>query len=319
MEITAVPHRITEDNSRLEVAQHATIAQSVEFARAALRRDSVALLKDVGQDDADTIMFEVAASFALSDQLEIQAGFADFHGHRKRATRYFMTVNTRDDYQFIPAHSEGTHTIGMQLAAFYGFENSTDGGASVLMNVDADSPAWADVREVAYRGIARNGPLTREAALRARAVYGLESTSEQLADGDQVLATVDSTIPGLEVLRVLAKARPVHSRILERDLYAYWDSIASYDFASGEGFHALLQASGLLRNSEPPLGIEALDNAFKRRVWRSTVDYPALFRCRLTARIAPGDLLIQNNVTWTHSTCNWTPGSGVRRVVAAFA
>ncbi len=319
MEKNADPHLIAEDTSRLEAREHETVPQSVAFAIEALRRDNVALLRGVEQDDADDVMYQVAGGFDLSDQLEIQAGFADFRGHRKRATRFFMTVNTRGDYQVIPAHSEGSHSIGMQLAGFYCFENSTDGGESILMNVAPDSAAWQQVRELTHRGIARDGPLTREASLRARATYGIETTSTALDEGDQVLATLDSTIPGLEVHRVLARARPVHGRILGREQYAYWDSIASYDFDAGEAFIELLRSNRILRNAQVALGVEALDNAYERRVWRSGVDYAALFRCKLTARLAPGELLIQNNVSWTHATCNWTPGSGVRRVVAAFA
>jgi hypothetical protein len=30
-------------------------------------------------------------------------------------------------------------------------------------------------------------------------------------------------------------------------------------------------------------------------------------------------LIIQNNLTWTHAVNNWSPGSGLRKVAAAFA
>lgn len=309
---------IIEDSSRFSETRHETVEASVRFASLSLRKDSVALIRGVNEDEADAIMFEVAEQFGLSDQLEIQAGFAEFRGHRKRSSRYFMTVNERRHYQFIPPHSEGTSSVGMQLAALYCIENTTDGGESILMNVNSESAEWDRLREVAYRGIARQGPLTREASLRARAMFGLESSAERL-DDEQVLSPVESGIEGLDVYRVLAKPKRVRCKILDRDLFAYWDSIASYDFDSGEAYLNLLRTEGLLKNSEPELGIDSLDNAYERRVWRSGVDYPSLFRCKLTIKLAPRDLVIQNNVTWTHSTCNWTPESGVRQVVVAFA
>jgi hypothetical protein len=35
--------------------------------------------------------------------------------------------------------------------------------------------------------------------------------------------------------------------------------------------------------------------------------------------MAGGDLVIYNNLTWAHSVANWSPDSGTRRVIAAFA
>lgn len=319
METTSHAQPVAEDLSRLGTIRHESTPRSAQFACDALRRDSVTLLREVDHEDADAIVHEVAERLDLAEQLEIQAGFADFRGHRKRANQYFMTVNSRSDYQFIPPHSEGTSAVGMQLAAFYCLENTTDGGASILMNVDSESPAWDRLREVVYRGISRGGPLTREAILRARAVYGLETTANALDPDDEVLAREDSGIPNLDVYRVLARPKPIRCRILDRDLFAYWDSIASHDFTSGEEFLGLLRASGLLRNADAQSSVETLDNAYQRRVWSSGVAYTALFKCKLTVKMAPGDLIILNNITWTHATSNWSPGSGVRQVIAAFA
>ncbi|MGK8893961.1 hypothetical protein [Burkholderia gladioli] len=69
MEKNAGPHLIAEDTSRLEAREHETVPQSVAFAIEALRRDNVALLRGVEQDDADDVMYQVAGGFDLSDQL----------------------------------------------------------------------------------------------------------------------------------------------------------------------------------------------------------------------------------------------------------
>jgi hypothetical protein len=317
---TPAADAVPETPSRLRATRHARVDASADFACAGLEDDAAVVLHGVGLQDADAVMLEVARRLGLDEQLEIQAGFAEFRGHRKRASRYFMTVNARGGYQFIPPHSEGTRSSAMRLAAFHCVENTTDGGASILMNVDSDGPAWARLREVAYRGIAADpSAVGRQARMQARAVYGLESVSSALAPDDEVLSAVDSAIPGIEILRVLSRPVPIRCPFADREVLPYWDSIASHDFDSGREYLGLLRAGGLLRNGEPALGIEQLDNAHERRLWSSGATFPELFRARVTVKLGPGDLVIQNNLTWTHSTSNWTPGSGVRTVLAAFA
>jgi len=57
-----------------------------------------------------------------------------------------MSVNERNDYQFIPPHSEGNHLMNMQLAAFFCYENSTDGGVTVLLNINETFNEWHKLR-----------------------------------------------------------------------------------------------------------------------------------------------------------------------------
>ena len=91
--------------------------------------------QNLSQDAAEKLLLEVARRLGLAERLELQASFAGYMGHRQRVGQYSMSVNARDDYQFIPPHSEGDSFMGMQLAAFYCFENSTDAGEPILFNV----------------------------------------------------------------------------------------------------------------------------------------------------------------------------------------
>jgi alpha-ketoglutarate-dependent taurine dioxygenase len=75
----------------------------------------------------------------------------------------------------------------------------------------------------------------------------------------------------------------------------------------------------LLREPASGPGVNYFDKAYTRAVWRSGVTYRQLFRAVVIHRLEPGDLLIQNNLTWAHAASNWTPGSGIRNVIAAFA
>src|SRR5690606_9521241 len=100
----------------------------------ALSEDKVVLIQDVNADDADGLMHSVATHLGLTESLEVQSCFASSLGHRENVSRYYMSVNKRKDYEFVPPHSEGSSFTNIQLASRY--ENNTDGGETILMNVD---------------------------------------------------------------------------------------------------------------------------------------------------------------------------------------
>src|SRR5262249_26878908 len=137
---------LPEDSSRL-----VTIANShdanLDFVRKSLQEDLVVLIRNVEADRADTVMRDVADGFGLGETLELQAGLAGLKGHRHNIGKYFMSVTQRSDYQFVCPHSEGNSFGNMQLASFFCYENSTDGGESILMNVDESSTLWPSLLE----------------------------------------------------------------------------------------------------------------------------------------------------------------------------
>lgn len=306
---------VPEDTSRLAVID----GDDAEAVLTALRCDQVALIQGLDQARADAFIASVAAEFGLLDQLALQTGFASIRGHRENVGKNFMTVNKRAGYQFIPAHSEGSQRVGMQMAAFYCHENTTDGGHSILLNANSASPAWATQREMMIKVDLGGARPSRGDVARAKVMYSIDILQEQLAPGDEIVAERTSFIPGMRVLTVLAPTSASFSTILEREVNVYWDTVASVDYDSGKEYLQLLTSSGLLKVPPEGVDIAVLDNAHERRVWSSGVKYESLFASRLTHKLAPGELVIFNNMTWSHSTSNWTPGSGVRRVVGAFA
>lgn len=309
---------VREDQTRLKIingGQEANAEAIMEW----LRKDGVALVKNLNSTDADCLMLKIAGGFGLADKLELQAGFAAHHGHRHNIGQYFMSVNKRSDYQFIPPHSEGNSFIGMQLAAFFCYENSTDGGETILMNIDDSSEMWLLLRESVRRGKMASGSLSSREIARARGLYRLNMPTDELQNDDRVLEEHSTEIPGLTLFRVLAKPRRFHSHILGRDSYALWDSIASIDSDSADQYVALLKASRLLKQPPEGLDVREMDNTSPRHVWRSGVDYSKVFKCKLILKLGAGDFIVQNNVTWTHSACNWSPGSGSRKIAASFA
>lgn len=310
---------IPEDMSRLKVFDYDAQGIDIGPVTDSLQQDSPVLIKGVESQKADDIIHDVAERFSLSDALKLQAGFAAFRGHRHNIGKFFMSVNNREEYQFIPPHSEGTSSIGMQLASFYCYENSSDGGETIIMNVDDSSDIWQSLRELVKRVRIGSTQLTTRDISRARGMYQVQIPGDVVKDDDLVLGEQKTEIPGLTLISALAKPIRTRSRILGRDVYSYWDTTASIDFDSAEEYAKMLKSCGLLK--EPPGGAELrqMDNAADRRIWRSGVAYARLFRCKITRKLAPGDLIIQNNLTWTHAASNWSPRSGTRNIAASFA
>jgi hypothetical protein len=285
----------------------------------ALSQDRIILIRNVSNKEADSIVYQIAGELGLQEKLELQASFSGFHGHRQQISKYFMTVNSRQDYQFITPHSEGDRLSNMQLACFFCFENSTDGGETILLNVDDASEAWALLRELVIKMLPGSKPLSRGEAARAKALYRLRSPNDYLISDDKIVREAKSAIPGLLLASVLTKVQKTYSPILKRDVNVVWDNIGSVDQSCLQAFVRMLQDSELLKI--PPSGFElrTLDSYFYRRIWSSGADYENLFQGKIVLKLKAGDLVIQNNLTWVHGVNNWTSGSGTRRVGAAFA
>jgi len=311
-------YKVPEDPSRLRLLEHGATDCDFEAVVAAMKSDQAVVIGRVNSRHADTIVSNIAERFGLQDQLELQATFASILGHRENVGKYFMSVNPRGDYRFVLSHSEGHRGSDIQLAAFYCYENSTDGGITILQNVDDESVQWDSLREVVTKIDLCGTILTPAESALAKATQGVDLESA-LVEDDEVLRERESPFPGTRLLEVLAKPRKVYSRILGRHVNVYWDNMASTDFDSGHEYLRLLRCCGLLQEPDSGLDISQLDLAYPRQRWNSGVKYEALFKSKITRKLAPGELLIHNNLTWTHSCSNWTPGSGKRKMAAAFA
>ena len=309
---------VPENLGRLRIVEHDGGGFDVDVVAESLRQDSVIIIRDLRPEQADNCVYEVARSFGLTDALRLQAGFAGFLGHRYSIGKHFMSVNSRNEYQFITPHSEGRSSTGMQLACFFCSENSTNGGDSILMNVNDSSTAWQSLRESVTKGKLGSRRLAKHEIVRARMLYRVHLPADVLRDDDQILHERRTEIADLTIAEVLAKPRRTYSCVLNREVYAYSDSVASIDFDCAGEYARLLRQCGLLREPDGGLELSQMDAAANRRVWHSGVDFSHLFNCKITCRLAPGELLICNNMTWAHSASNWSPGYGRREGVGCF-
>lgn len=309
---------IQEDLTKLAVLTLGD-AKNIENVLSALKEDKVVLIQNATQADADSIVFSVAKKIGLAEKLETEAGFASIAGHRENVGKYFMSVNKRTEYQFIPPHSEGSNRTNMQLASFFSVENTTDGGETILFNTYQNSSQWNSLREVVTKCDVGNRKLSPQEIMQAKMILNIRVPEDILTQQDVVISEKDTPAPGVKLFNVLAPLQKMRSVILNRDCYVYWDSVASLDFDSGIEYFNFLKLSGLFKAPESNVDIAKLDNAHPRRLWNSGVKYDSLFESKITRKLVAGDLIIMNNLTWVHSTNNWTPGSGRRKVAAAFA
>src|SRR5580704_14241300 len=118
---------VYEDPERLRTLEFCGSHAPVDEVLRCLRQDCVVVITGVPEEQADVVVREVADRLGLRDRLELQAAFAEVRGHRRNIGQYFMSVNDRGDFQFIVPHSEGSSFADMQIAAFFCYENSTDG------------------------------------------------------------------------------------------------------------------------------------------------------------------------------------------------
>lgn len=297
----------------------------LDYITSCLKEDFVVLVKQANKNIAENVLSSVAEYFGLLDNLKVQSAFASILGHRKNEGQYYMTVNNREGFQYIPSHSEGTSNTNMQLASMYCQENSTNGGLTILSNVDQSSDVWQSLGEYCVKVKLTGQKPTSQQLEIAKAYLKVDLLADTLTLEDQVIDELDtSKLPMLKGLNfkafhVISKPRKIFSNILNRELYSYWDSIASHDYSSGTGYYNLLKQEGLLIEPEGGASMEKLDNAADRRVWSSGVDFGKIFTSKLTYKLRPGELILFNNLTWTHSSTNWEPNKGTRKVFVAFA
>src|ERR1700755_994075 len=101
-----------------------------------------------------------------------------------------MSVNKRDEYQFVAPHSEGSSFTNIQLSSFYCYENTTDGGTTILMNIDEGCEIWDSLREIVRRGRARR-PLTPGEVKKIKVMARLNMPEDTLREDDEVLSSLE--------------------------------------------------------------------------------------------------------------------------------
>lgn len=307
---------IPEDRSRLAIIK-ADSDNRVSGIVESLQKDQVVMVQNLSPDEADNLMHSIADKLGIADSLKLQAAFASVLGHRENIGRYYMSVNKRSEYQFVAPHSEGNSFTNMQLSSFYCYENTTDGGATILMNIDESCAIWNSLREHLKRGQTKR-PLTAGEIRKIKVTFRLNMPGDALKDDDEILDQT-AVSPYFSVYNVLAKPKQTYSVLLGRKLYAYWDSIERVDCESAEEFLRFLRDHDLLKIPPGQSDVKMLDDSARHRIRHFGSRYGQLFKCKVTRKLQPGDFIVQNNLTWCHSVANWTPGSGTRTVAAAFA
>jgi len=312
---------VPEDKNKLKVISGFNPSFDFAAVTQSLKEDQVVLVRNVEQSDIDSLILNIAEQLGLRSSLELHAGFAEVQGHRKKMSKYYMSVNKRREYQLILPHSEGSSFQNVQLVSFYCHENTTDGGDTILMNVDRTSDSvWGNLRERVVRGRVKNKILSHGEIAEIKMRYQIKLPEDALQPDDQILKESHSHLAELDLVDVLARPKKTFSKILNKNVYAYWSSMSRFDSDSYRDFSEILRQSGLYKE---PVGASdhesSTDGHSDRGIWSSGVSYDQLFKRKISIRLEPDDFILMNNLTWTHGVSNWTPGSGSRVVAAAMA
>ena len=311
---------VAETKDKLSIITAPCNEEKVRLMADELKQDNVVLMRGLTSEQADDAIKQLAEYLHLSSELEMQAGLADLFGHRKKLSKYYMTVNKRRDYQCITPHSEGASFQNLQLVSFFCHENTTDGGTTLLLNVDDNAQVWEQLREVSLRAKLPNRALTKAEISEIKMRYQVELPRDTFAEGDQLLSTKPTHIPGLEICDVLAKPRKTFSQILGKEVFAYWSSISRFDSDSLADFKALLQGKEMYKTPPGDPSSPNYDDGFTdKKIHSSGVAYEQIFKGMLMLDMKPGDFVVMNNLTWAHGVSNWTPNFGSRTIAAAMA
>jgi len=308
---------IPEDRSRLLVLAHEDRCSGQGAIIDALKKDQVVLVQNMAPEEASELMLSISREFGLEDSLKLQAAFASSLGHRENVGQYYMTVNGRKEYQFVSPHSEGGSFTNLQLASFYCYENSSDGGETILMNTSQTTDLWESLREKVNRGKSTR-PLTPAEIMQIRVLLRLNMPEDTLGNDDEIISE-NKVSPFFSAYKALAKPKKTFSQVLQRELFVFWTTVESIDKDSGREFYNFLKEHELLKISPQGLRAEQLDDEESNRIRHFGSRYNELFSSKITQKLKPGEFIILNNLSWTHAVNNWTPGSGTRKVVAAFA
>jgi hypothetical protein len=312
---------IKEDADRLQIVDAEAGVFDPQLLERWLKQDCVVLLRRVKQEHIDDIVAGIADRFDLRSGLELQASFAAIKNHRKNISRYYMSVNARKDYQCILPHCEGRSFTNLQLVSFFCYENTTDGGQTVLFNIDEASQVWGSLREQVKRGRSTRR-LTEGEIARARMKYHLHLPEDHLQEGDRVLREHETDIAGLTIVDALVMPRKTHSKILGKELFAFWSSMKSTESNLYRDFVTLMRGWNIYIEPPPEVQLPRGDTADSNRAGSQhdrKMLYEQLFKSKLVLKLVPGDLVVMNNQSWTHAANNWSPGSGVRRIGVAIA
>ena len=294
-------------------------SSTVNRVLSTLACDEVALVRSLRMRDAERTLLDIADALGLAQKLEAQSAFASFQGHRQNVGRRFTTVNTRRDYEYITPHSEGTSDMGIQLAAFYCRNNTTDGGETALFHTSSGSLERSGLRQLCVCLDTEGRVLSESEKNVLRAKYGAGVLTAQVAEGDIIHSELDAGASLPRAFRVLKPIIPTLSSILRVPLYAYWDNVSSIDLECARGFSSLMHKNGLLKTPLDDADAEKMDNARHRRLWQSGFHLDQVSDHFSIIKMCEGDLIVVNNLSWAHAVANWSPGSGCRDVLAAFA
>lgn len=274
----------------------------------ALSANKLVLVKSIAFEKAGNIFSDLVDAYGLRDSYDLQMQFVvHLMQGREALNDIAVTVNERDPYQFIQAHSEGDSSSPLDILALHCTSNATSGGENIFSLVNQDAN---------YSNL----------SAKEKAVVGHDLTDAEIQslrinhrDAKAVIDTCPNSCRvlvqsgrGSVVVRKVPLAR-MQSVISGNAVTTLWDNVTVHDHAFHRHQYELLTSLAILHH---PLGDDYKNymHVEPDSDWApadtnsgSVKQIANLFSCHVLYKMEPGDLLILNNRIWTHSVNNWPP------------
>ncbi|TQV77394.1 hypothetical protein FLL45_05470 [Aliikangiella marina] len=297
-----------------------------------LANNNIALARSISLQDASKIFSDLAEHYQLTESYLLQMQFVvDMMEDRCGVDDVAVTVNEREDYQYIQPHCEGDSTSPIELFGLYCRKNAQHGGENVLSRIDQR----ADFSHVKAKEKAILGKDLDAAAIR-KLQQGHLDAKDVIESCDKVLRTLSETAQGKVVTR-LAPLQKQYSKVSNEQIYTLWDNVTVHDHAFHRLQFDLLSQLSLIHtqtdNGSSCFSIDAKGSdqyQSMMHIERDSDWAPAdtdsgdlastakLFDTHVIYKMQPGDFLIFNNRAWAHGVNNWNPLE-TRELLAMYA
>lgn len=301
----------------LVVITHANL--HLEFIRQALSNNKLVLIKSANFEKATNIFSELVDSYGLRNSYDLQMQYVvHMIAGREALDDVAVTVNEREHYQFIQAHSEGDSSSPLDILALHCTQNATSGGENLfsLINQSADHSKLRAKEKVIV------GTDLNEAELRSLRMHHRDATvqMDKFPEQGRVLLEYGR---GSIVVRT-TPLQPTYSLLSDKEVITYWDNVTVHDHAFHRHQFELLVHLGIfhhLKDTDYKSYMHLEDDsdwAPANTNSGSTEETAKLFSSHVLYKMEPGDLLMLNNKTWTHAVNNWPP-TETRKLSAMYA
>ncbi|PHS16272.1 MAG: hypothetical protein COA78_04005 [Blastopirellula sp.] len=287
--------------------------------KSSIESDKLVLIRSIQHEQASQLFSELVNHYGLKESYDLQMQLVvHMMEGRSSINDIAVTVNEREPFQIIQPHSEGDSSSQLDLFSLYCSQNALHGGENVLSLIN-QSADHSNLR--AKEKVIVGEDLTDFEVNELRSHHlDTKRADKSILEKDRMLM---ETSRGSIVVRTVP-LEPARSAINGEELVTYWDNVTVHDIAFHRYQFELLNHLAILNNGgennyESYMHLENDSDWVPADTNSGTLEQTsALFVCHIVHKMQPGDFLLFNNRSWTHSVNNWPPCE-TRKLSAMYA